>query len=126
MVFTGDSKTRLAGLMGADLSTLSINYADKGLFPKVIAFFATSQGKTVDALKTEWSAMATQFLPLVLGGDPSSIKLATAIGKFIGDPKSLTITAKAKGGPVKATDLMSIKDPKALLQKIDLDATAGP
>jgi hypothetical protein len=124
-LFTGDSTTRVAGLMGADLSSLSISYADKGLFPKVVAFFATSQGKTADALKTEWSAMATQFLPLVLGGDPSSLKLAAAVGKFIGDPKSLTITAKAKGAPVKAMDIMSIQDPKALLEKIELDATAG-
>ena len=124
-LFTGDANTRLAGLMGADLSSLSISYADKGLFPKVVAFFAASQGKTADALKTEWSAMATQFLPLVLGGDPSSLKLAEAIGKFIGDPKSLTITAKGKGGPVKVTDLMSIQDPKALMAKIELGATAG-
>ncbi len=124
-VFSGDSQSRVAKLMGADISNIALSYKDNGLFSKVVAYFADQQKKTVADVKTEWSAMATQFLPLILGGDPSSLKIAAAVSDFITAPKSLTITAKAKAAPVKVTDLMMLSDPKALLSKIDLDAVSG-
>jgi hypothetical protein len=124
--FTSDGKAKMAALMGSDVSSIAISYKDAGLFPKVLAYFAADQKKSVDDLKAEWTAMATQFLPMMLGGDPSSLNLAAAVGKFIADPKSLTISAKAKAAPVKITDLMSLSDPKEILSKIDLGATPGP
>jgi hypothetical protein len=124
-MFTSDAKTRIAALMGSDVANIAISYKDGGLFNNVLAFVAGQQGKTGDALRTEWSAMATQLLPLLLGGDPSSLKLAEAVGSFIATPKSLTISAKAKGAPVKVTDLMNLSDPKAILSKIDLSAVSG-
>lgn len=121
----GAQKTKLASLMGADIGSLALSYSDSGLFAKSLAYVADMQGKTADALKTEWTQMTVQFLPLILGGDPSALKIVEAVTKFIADPKNLTISAKAKGASVKVTDLMSLANPQALLSKIELSAVAN-
>ena len=124
-IFTGDQKAKMASLLGANVTGLQLRYVDGGLFDKAVAFYATAQGQKPDEVKAGWSAMATQVLPLLLGGDPSSIKLAEAVSAFIANPKRLTVGAKAKGAPTKISDLMTISEPQAFLSKFDLSAEAG-
>ncbi len=124
--FTAKGKPKLNKLIDADIDTLSLNYADNGLFAKVAAYFATQHKTTVDQVKADWSTLVGQFLPLILGGDPASLVLAQAVDKFIADPKSLTIAIKGKNGPVPVTDFMDLSDPKSILSKINLTAVAGP
>jgi hypothetical protein len=120
--FTGDQKTKLAALAAGNVSSLALSYVNNGLFEKAVAFVAKMQKQTPDAIKQQWSAMTTQLLPALLGGDPASLKLATAVTKFIAAPKTLTVTVKAKGTPVAFSDIMS-GAPAELMKRIDLDAT---
>ena len=122
---TNDPKERLAKLMNLAISNVAVSYKDSGLFSKFLAYFAKQQSKSVDDLKTEWTMLATQMIPVLLGGDPSSLKLAEAVGKFIAAPKSLTLSATAKGEPPKVADFARMTDPKALLSRVDIGASAG-
>ena len=124
-VFSANKEAKLMGLMGGDVSSFSLRFDNAGLFEKGVDFTAKQQKKSPDALKKEWSAMATQFLPLILGGDPASLKLAEAAAKFIATPKNITISIKSKGAPLKFVELMQIRDPNALLKLVNIDAVAG-
>lgn len=124
-VFTGKKEAKLAGMMGGTIFSLSIRFDNAGLFEKSVDFMAKQQKKQPADLKKEWSGMVTGLLPMLMGGDPGSLKLAGAVAKFIETPKNLTISAKAKDAPVKLIELSQIKDPSAMLKLIDLDAVAG-
>ncbi|MBL8587322.1 MAG: hypothetical protein JNK46_02215 [Methylobacteriaceae bacterium] len=123
--FAPDQNAQLAALLGADISRLEIKFANAGLFEKAVAFVAQQQKKQPDALRKEWGAMAGQFLPAVLGGDPSALAIAGEAQKFVAEPKSLTLVATGKSGPVKLIDLASIKDPAGFLQKVKVEAAAN-
>jgi hypothetical protein len=120
--FTGDQKNRLAALEAGNVSTATFVYNNNGLFEKAVGFFAKAQKMTPDALKQQWSAMATQLLPAMLGGDPSSLKLAAGVSKFIAAPKTLSISIRANGAPITFSDIMATA-PAALLKKVTVDVT---
>jgi hypothetical protein len=113
---------RLAALAKGNVSSATLSLVNNGLFEKAVAYVAKAQRTTPDAIKQEWSAMATQLLPALLGGDPASLKLATAVTKFIAAPKTLTVAVKAKADPIAFSEIMAMA-PAALLQHIVLDAT---
>ena len=121
---SGTSEQRIQSLMNVDLVSTQLNVTNSGLFEKGIALVAKQQGKTTDALKAEWGAMVTQFAPMLLGGDPSSLKVAAALNTFVRDPKSLSITVKGKKGPVKIATL-NFQEPMSLMQAFAFDAAAN-
>ena len=126
-MFSGLERTQKnAAYLAGDVASLSIRYDNQGLFEKAVDFLAKQQKKAPEALRKEWSAMATAMLPMLLGGDPAAQKLGAAVGKFIEAPKTITITARAKGAPVKFTDFTSFRAPADALARIELDAAAGP
>ncbi len=123
-VFTGKSEERMMSLMGGSISGLEIRFVDTGVAAKVLDFAAQRQGKTPAALKGEASAMATQFIPVLLGGHPSALKIAEQVSTFINNPKALTVTAKPKSGSLAFMEAMGLMDPKAFLDKIDVTVLA--
>jgi hypothetical protein len=124
-LFGSDNDARMAALFGSSISSLEIKVVNSGLFEKALALVAKQQGATPDALKQQWSAMAGQMTPILLGGDPSALKVAAEAQKFIASPKNLTISIKAKDGAIKASDFMAISDPAAFVSKLDIAATAN-
>jgi hypothetical protein len=124
-VFSGDKAMMLQSLAGGDVSALEIKFVNAGLVEKGIAFYAAQTGATPEAVKKQWADMAGQLLPAMLGGDPSSLKLAGEIQKFLAQPTSLTIAAHPKAGAVKFMDLMQLADPTAILGVISLTAIAN-
>jgi hypothetical protein len=68
--------------------------------------------------------MVTQFAPMMLGGDPSSLQVAAALGAFIRDPKSLSVKVKGKDGPLKFTEL-DFDQPMSNLQDLEITAAAN-
>lgn len=121
--FTGERETREKSLRDAYLDWLQIDVTNSGLFEKVVAFAALSQGKTPDAVKTEWRAIVSQA-PLLFSAAPAIIVTAQAIDRFIGDPRTLTLRVKGKDSPLKLDDFTHIEDPSAFLNR--LDVTSGP
>lgn len=124
-VFTAVGPVRLKALFGGDVSQLQAKFVNRGLFEKALAYFAKQQKKTVDGLRAEWAAMSTQILPLLLGGDPASLSLAQSLQTFINDPKSLTISLKARGAPVPIAQLQAIRDPQTFLALVEVSAKAN-
>jgi len=124
-LFGSDNDARMAALFGSSISSLEIKVVNSGLFEKALALVGKQQGATPDALKQQWSAMAGQMMPILLGGDPSALKVAAEAQKFIASPKNLTISIKAKDGAIKASDFMAISDPAAFVSKLDIAAAAN-
>jgi hypothetical protein len=123
-LFGADNSARMAALLGCSVSALEIKVVNSGLFEKALALAAKQQGASADALRQQMSAMIGQMAPLLLGGDPSSLKVAAEAQKFIAAPQNLTIAIKAKGGALKAADFMAISDPAAFVGKLDIAAVA--
>ncbi|MDB5572703.1 MAG: hypothetical protein JWN93_3886 [Hyphomicrobiales bacterium] len=123
--FTGDKAARMNALMQGDLRTLTLKYVDNGLFQKALAFYAAMQQKDVAAVRLEWAMMVSGMLPILLGGEPSALLLADALGTFVKDPRSLTISLKSKGFGASFLGLAQIKDPADFFSKIDLSVTAN-
>ena len=121
----GNREAKAAALQRARMQALNLGYADDGLFGKIAAFVARQQNKTPEVVRREWSALATQFIPLGLGGDPASLKIAEAVARFIANPTVLTLSARAKGEAPKFGDLKGLTRPGALLTYYELGAVAG-
>ena len=123
--FTADNAGRLAALMKGKIDGVNLRYVDAGLFDKALAFYATSQGKNVTAVRKEWSLMIVGMLPMLMGGNPAALKLSEALSEFVSQPKSLSISLKGKNGPVGMADLMKFADPMFLLSQVDITAVAN-
>jgi hypothetical protein len=124
LVSGGDRIGRTRAVLGCTIAGLEVKIVNAGLFEKALAFYAKQQGTTPDALRQEISAAAVEMVPLMMGGDPSSLTLAAEAKKFIDDPKNLTVSIKAKGAPLKTADFMR-DDLSELLAKVDISATAN-
>jgi hypothetical protein len=125
-LFTGGQDERMQALIGASIASLEIKLVNAGIFEKALAFYAKQQGTSPDALKQQVAAAATQMVPVLLGGNPDSLKVAAEAQKFINTPKNLTLSVKAKGDPLKAADFMGAAgDPTAILGKLDISAVAN-
>jgi hypothetical protein len=70
--------------------------------------------------------MATQMIPALLGGHPSSTQIADQVSKFIADPKALVISARPKDGSLAFMDAFGLMDPTAFLAKVDVAVVANP
>lgn len=123
--FNGEQFARLGALLAGDVSTISLRYADTGLFDKALVFYAKSAGKDPQAVRQEWAGMIAGILPMMTGGDAGAIKVAAAVSDFVKAPKSLSISITGKGGPVKFSQLQSIQDPTALLKMVEIEAVAN-
>lgn len=125
-VFTGAKETRMVALLNGDVSNVTLRFDNAGLFEKAVDFFGSSQKMSADAVRKQWAAMATQFIPFLMAGDPAGLKIATAVNAFIAQPKRLEIKATAKGEPIKFMDLAAMEDdPSELLARAQIDASAG-
>lgn len=123
--FNGGQLARIGALMAGEVSNISLRYADNGLFDKALVFFAQMNGKDPMAVRQEWAGMIAGILPIMTGGDPGAMKVATAISEFIRAPKSLAISIKSKNGPVRFADLQQLSDPAALFKQIEIEASAN-
>lgn len=114
----------LATLLTVELASTELIVTNDGFFNKALAMAAKEQGKKPEQLQQEAAALATQFTPMLLGGDPSSLQVAAALGAFIRDPKSLSVMVKGRNGPLKITDL-DFEQPMMMLQKVEISAAAN-
>jgi hypothetical protein len=124
-IFTAAGPLRLNALVNGDVSRIEAKFVNQGLFEKTLAYFAAQQKKSEAALKAEWSAMATQIFPILLGGDPSALALGQSLQSFIENPKSLTISLKSRGAAVPLGQLQAIKDPATFLALVEVTAKAN-
>jgi hypothetical protein len=122
----GDESARRQALLAMSLASLDVSLANTGLFEKALAFFAKQQGATPDALKQKLLTTTIQAAPLFLGAGPESTKNAEELRKFIESPNALAISVKARGGPLKATDLQSAPNPITITSALQISILANP
>lgn len=123
--FMGEGDARLAALSRGNMSALTLNYVDSGLFGKALSYYASTVGKNTESVRNEWAMLVTGLLPMLMGGDPSSLKIADSLGSFVRDPKSLHVSLKAKGAPVPFSEAPALADPIAFLNRVELSVTAN-
>jgi len=124
-LFGSDGAGRMQALFDAGVASIEIKLVNDGMFEKALAYTAKQQGLSPDKLRAQWSAMIGQMAPVLLGGSPAGLALATEAQKFVAAPKTLTISAKVKSGALKASDFMAIDDPAEFAGKLDISAAAN-
>lgn len=117
---TGGVDARINAGVASSLSAVELRVVNSGAFEKLLAHVAKDQGKTPSQVAAEWKAAAAMFGPAFAGGDPVGAAAGEALAKFIDNPKSLTVSAKGKGGPRKLVDLLSGPNPLDILKKVDV------
>ena len=124
-VFNSDSTVALVALVGATAKTLDLTIENKGLFERAMAEAAKKQKRTPDDLRREYGMAAAVAVPAILGSSPSARNLGQAIARFVAKPGRLFISAKTKD-PVGLgiADVAAIGEPAAILDKLDVTATA--
>lgn len=122
-VFSGASAERLAALIQGSVVDASLRIRNGGLFEKLSAITARQQGKTPDAIRQEWSALATLVIPAMLGGDPAATAIADGISRFIANPTAITLAIKGKSAPVPVAALAGVSDPSGFLALFDVAVT---
>lgn len=123
-LFGADSAGRMQALFDAGVASLEIKLVNDGLFEKMLAYYAKQQGLPADKLRAQWSAAVGQIAPVMLGGSPAGLAIGVEAQKFVAEPKTLTISAKVKGGALKAADFLAISDPTEFAGKLDISAAA--
>lgn len=125
MLTASDSTQRLLAAASASVASLKVAFANQGLVEKSFAYAAAQQGKKPEALRKEASTMAAQVLPLLLGGDPSSLALAQSVQTFLANPKNFTLSLQARGEPVPLARLSAIRDPATFLALVEVRLEAN-
>jgi len=123
--FNADSAIALVALVGATARTLDLTVENKGLFERAIAEAARKQKRTPDDLRREYGMAAMVAVPAVLGSSPAAKNLAQAIARFIAKPGRLAISAKTKDpAGLGIADVAAVGEPAAILDKLEVTATA--
>jgi len=124
-LFTLDKAVVAVAALGLSANTLSVNLRNEGLFEKLIAKQAKENNEKPGDVRAQIAAAATLMVPMMLGDHPAAKSLGAVLGKFVAEPRTLTVTLKAQGAGLGATDFIAASDPMDLLKKIDITATAN-
>lgn len=117
--------SRLAALQRVTLERAHVDFVDGGLVAKFLPVVAASS-KTDPvlfkaALKTQIEVMVTQQL----GPGPAGAGIVAALTRFLDDPRTLSADAVPSAG-LSVADLAAMDSPKALVDALHLDVSAGP
>ena len=123
-LFTGDKAQRTAAAMSLAFSGLTVRVVNGGGAEKALAFAAASQNKSMAAFQAETAGMAGQIIPALLGGTASAASTGAAVAAFISNPKSLTVTAKPKAGPLSLVEAAALGDPMAVVARLAITAVS--
>ena len=79
----------------------------------------------VHDLRKEFGMMAAVGIPAMLGNSGQAKAIGQAVARFVAKPGKLSIAAKTKDpGGLGFADLASIGQPGAILDKLEVTATA--
>ena len=95
-----------------------------GLIDKALQYKAGLDGKSVDDERKTYIDFVSDQLPLLAGGSPKLKPLQAALVQFIAAPKTLHVSIATKDG-LGAADMQLLGDPNALLDRLEIQATAN-
>jgi hypothetical protein len=124
-VFSTDSAVALVSLMGATVKNAQITIENGGLFERLLEQEAKKKSKSADDLRKEFGMVAAVGVPAMLGNSGQAKAIGQAVARFIAKPGKLTISARTKDpAGLGIGDLGSIGEPGAILDKLEVTATA--
>lgn len=124
-IFNPDTAVAAVALLGATATSLELSVNNQGLAERVIGRDAREAGRSVEDLRRQYGSMAVIGIPALLGNSPSAKAIGQAVARFIAKPGRLEIRARAKSpGGLGFADLAGGPDPAALLNQVDVTATA--
>ncbi len=114
----------LAMLSQLSLNGFSVSFADDSLTENLIAFMASQQNMAPEAMREGLKMLAVQSVQ-ALGSPELTAMVTDAVGAFLDDPQSLTITARP-GQPINFMQLAAVAaQPAALVEALGLSITAN-
>jgi len=124
-IFNANQTVALMALMSGTVKNLHVMIENEGGVERALEIQAKDMGTTPDALRMQFGMMATAMLPAMLGNSEQARGLSQAIGQFVANPGELEISATARNGEgIAFGEFLAISQPAALLEQIDLSATA--
>jgi hypothetical protein len=123
-LFSSDPAVMQAAAVGILLNKIDLRIDNAGLIDKALALQARNESKSVEDVRQAYVTGAGVAVPVMLGNGPSAKAIGAALAKFIAQPRSFHLVATAPDG-LGASDLAALGDPAALLDKLDIQASAN-
>jgi hypothetical protein len=124
-VFNVDPAIAMVSLIGATARSVELRVENNGLFERLLAQQAKQQNKPADDLRREYGMAAAVAVPALLGNTPSAKSIGQAVARFVAKPGRLIISARPKDAAgLGITDFMASPSPAAVLEKLEITATA--
>ncbi len=82
--------------LGATAQRLSLAVENFGGFQKIVEHEARKARKQPDALRREWGTIAALGIPAILGDSDGVKSLASAVSRFIAQPRQLVIDVRSR------------------------------
>lgn len=124
-VFNTDSAVALVALLGATVKNAQLTIENSGLFEKLVEQEAKKQNKSAADLRRDFGVAAAVAIPAMLGNSGQAKAIGQAVAKFVARPGKLSIAARTKDpAGLGVADLASIGEPGAILDKLEVTATA--
>jgi len=128
-LFTASDDRRQQLLLASRLKNLSLDVTDGGFAKRFAALQAKEQGDSdATQVRAGWAALAQMLLPSMIGSSDGARALTSALGKFIRDSGSLSLSAtsrKPEGDLVSQLVMEAASgNPDALFEALDFKATA--
>jgi hypothetical protein len=125
-LFSSDPLIALATSLGLTLKNVKVDIKDAGLADIILRAAAKEAKKDVAALRSGVAAMTKGTIVLFLGSAANAEEVSTAVSDFINGKRSLSVRLTSKDPAGVSFDALRAAgdDPAALLDKIDIDASA--
>ncbi len=120
--FSANPATAQAALFSSRLKRVDVTIENKGLFDRLLEQDARLRRSTPAQLREDYARAATADVPAFFDNSEQSRVLATALARFIAEPKRLQVTLDSAKG-VGMADAAS-SDPGELLRDTRLEAQA--
>lgn len=124
-LFSSDLALAQIAALGATARNVQAKLQNLGLFEKLVENEARKAGRKPDEVKRQYAMMASLGLAAILGPSDGAKTLAAAISRFVAQPGTLNVEARARNaGGLGLADVIAISDPTEIFDKIDLKANA--
>ncbi len=125
-LFTGDQKAILQAFLAAGAASAEIKFVNSGAVERALAFFAKERRLTPSAFRLQVAAATVEQAAVLLSPSSDALSAAIEAQKFIASPKTLVISVRAKGAPLRPIDFQDASDLHDILQRINISAVANP
>lgn len=122
-LFSGDQADLEAAVVRVLLRRLEIRIENAGLFDRLVAAEAKRQGVSDSDVRKQLTDAAASAVPALLNHGRGSDAVVAALTKFIANPKTLRLSVTSADG-ISALEAFLIKDPAALMDRLQIEAVA--